>query len=67
VSAWKTLPCASFGPYIQLHATVSAVLVLAALTVAAAILLILELDGPFDGYVKISSGPLRFALANLGL
>jgi hypothetical protein len=46
---------------------VTVILVLAALSVVAAAFLILELDGPFEGYVKVSSGPLRFALANLGL
>jgi hypothetical protein len=67
VIAWLTVTFSSFGLYTQLNATVTAILVLAALSVAAAVFLILELDGPFDGYVKVSSGPLRFALANLGL
>ena len=42
------------------------ILVVAALSVAAAVFLILELDGPFDGLIKVSSGPLRFTLAQLG-
>jgi hypothetical protein len=33
--------------------------------VAAAGFLILELDGPLDGVIKISSEPLQYALANL--
>jgi hypothetical protein len=36
------------------------------LSVAAAVFLIFELDGPFEGIIRISSGPMRFALANLG-
>ena len=28
--------------------------------------LMLELDDPFNGLIKLSSGPLRFALSNLG-
>jgi len=28
--------------------------------------LIVELDGPFDGLIRVSGEPLRFALSNLG-
>jgi hypothetical protein len=38
----------------------------AAVSVAGAVFLIMELDGPFDGVIKISSGPLRYALSQLG-
>ena len=41
-------------------------LMLAALSVSAAIFLILELDSPFNGVIQISSGPMRNALAHLG-
>ena len=37
-----------------------------ALSVAGAVFLILEMDQPFDGSVKISSAPLRYTLAHLG-
>jgi hypothetical protein len=33
---------------------------------AAAIFLILEMSSPYDGLIKVSSGPLRYALAHLG-
>jgi Protein of unknown function (DUF4239) len=66
VIAWLTVTFASFGLYAPRNATVVAVLVIAAMSVAAAIFLILELDGPFEGLIKVSSAPLRFALANLG-
>ena len=66
VIAWLTVTFGSFGLYTQLNPSLVAILILAALSVAAAIFLILELDGPFDGFIKISSGPLRYALANLG-
>ena len=66
VIAWLTVTFGSFGLYAQPNASVIAILVLAALSVAAAIFLILELDGPFDGFIKVSSGPFRYALANLG-
>jgi hypothetical protein len=41
-------------------------LVVCALSVAGAIFLILELDQPFEGLIKISDAPLRAALAGLG-
>jgi len=57
---------ASFGVYAPRNATVVSVLFIAALSVAAAVFLLVELDGPFDGLIKVSGDPLRFALANLG-
>jgi hypothetical protein len=63
---WLTLTFASFGLYAQRNATVVAVFFMAALSVAAAVFLILELDGPLDGTITISSGSLRYALSQLG-
>ena len=63
---WLTVTFASFGLYAPRNLTVIAVLFVAAVSVAAAVFLILELDGPFDGLIRVSSGPLRYALANLG-
>ena len=57
---------ASFGVYAPRNATVVSLLFIAALSVAAAVFLLVELDGPFDGLIKVSRDPLRFALANLG-
>ena len=48
------------------NATVVVALLFCALSVAGAIFLILELDGPFDGLIQLSSDPLRRALAQLG-
>jgi len=63
---WLTLTFASFGLYAPRNATVIVVLFVAATAVAAAVFLVLELDGPFDGIIKVSSVPLRYALAHLG-
>jgi hypothetical protein len=63
---WLTVTFTSFGLYAPRNATVIAVFFVAALSVAAAVFLILELDGPFDGVIKVSSGPLRYALTRLG-
>jgi len=66
VICWLTLTFGSFGLYAPPNASVVAVLLLSGLSVAAAVFLILELDGPFDGWIKVSGAPLRFALAQLG-
>ena len=63
---WLTVTFASFGVYAPRNATVLSVLFVASLSVAAAVFLLVELDGPFDGLIKVSGDPLRFALANLG-
>ena len=66
VISWLTVTFVSFGLYAPANASVIAVLLVAAVSVAAAVFLILELDGPFDGVIKVSSGPLRFVLSQLG-
>ena len=63
---WLIATFVSFGLYAPRNATVLSVLLVAALSVAAAVFLIVELDGPFDGLIKVSGEPLRFALENLG-
>ena len=63
---WLSMTFASFGLSAPRNATVVTVLIISAISVAAAVFLILELDGPFEGLIRISSEPLRFALANLG-
>jgi hypothetical protein len=63
---WLSVTFASFGLYAPRNATVIAVLFMAAVSVALALFLIVELDGPFDGLIKVSSAPVRFALENLG-
>jgi hypothetical protein len=63
---WLTMTFASFGLYAPRNATVVGVLLIAAISVALAIFLIVELDGAFDGFIKISSSPIRFALDNFG-
>jgi len=63
---WLTIIFGSFGLLAPRNATVVAVLFLCALSVAGAIFLILEMDQPFEGLMKISSAPLRYALSQLG-
>jgi hypothetical protein len=42
------------------------VLVLSALSVGGAVLVILEMDRPFDGLIRVPDAPLRYALSHLG-
>jgi len=63
---WLAMTFTSFGLYAPRNATVVAALFVAALSVALALFLIVELDGAFDGYIRISPEPLRFVLENLG-
>ena len=63
---WLSLIFASFGLFAPPNATVVVALLLGALSVSGAIFLILELDLPFEGLVRISDEPLRKALAHLG-
>jgi hypothetical protein len=61
-----TVTFSSFGLYAPRNATVISVLFVAAVSVAAAVFLILELDGPFDGVIRVSSAPMQYALQHLG-
>ena len=62
---WLTITFASFGLFAPRHATVLAVLFVCALSVGSAVFLILEMDTPFDGVLRVSAEPLRYALAHL--
>ena len=46
--------------------TVDVVMLFCSLSVAGGILLILDMNEPFEGLVKVSSAPLENALKNLG-
>jgi hypothetical protein len=63
---WLAATFTSFGLFSPRNGTVLVVFFIAALSVAAAVFLILELNQPFDGLVKVSGDPLRYALENLG-
>jgi hypothetical protein len=63
---WLTLLFVSFGLFAPRNATATVSLLLAAISVAGALFLILELDHPFSGLIQISNAPLRTALSVLG-
>ena len=62
---WLTITFASFGLFAPRNATVLAVLFVCGLSVGSAVFLLLEMDAPFDGVLKVSAEPLRYALAHL--
>ena len=63
---WLCLIFASFGLFAPKNVTVIAAFFVCALSVSSAIFLILELDRSFEGVLRVSSDPLRAALAQLG-
>ncbi|HSV05678.1 MAG TPA: hypothetical protein VLI07_04155 [Candidatus Binatus sp.] len=63
---WLAIIFTSFGLFAPRNTTVIAALFVCSLSVAGAIFLVLELDQPFGGLIRISSVPARDALAHLG-
>jgi hypothetical protein len=63
---WLSLIIGSFGLFAPANGTVITSLGVCALSVSAAIFLILEMYSPFSGMIRLSSAPLQAALAHLG-
>jgi Protein of unknown function (DUF4239) len=63
VVAWFALIFLGFGLFSPRNGTVIATLLLCALAVSGAIFLILEMDTPLEGMIRISDGPTRNALS----
>jgi hypothetical protein len=63
--SWLLIIFASFGLFAPRNATVVVVLVLCALSVAGAVFLVLEMDRPLEGLIRVSPEPLRQAFAKL--
>jgi hypothetical protein len=61
--AWLTLISASFGYNAPRNAIVVITLILCTTSVAAAVFLIIEMDKPFTGAIKVSPEPIERALA----
>jgi hypothetical protein len=66
VVAWLVGTFLSFGLFAPRNVTVVATLAFAAFAVSSALFLVLELNAPMSGLVKISGEPLRQALDLLG-
>lgn len=63
---WLTVVFASFGMFAPRNLSVIAALFVCSLSVAGAIYMIVEMDEPYGGFIKISSKPVRAALDQLG-
>jgi len=66
VIAWLAIIFISLGLFAPPNLTVIVAMMMAALSVSGAIFLILELDNPFGGVIKIPSKPMHNALEHLG-
>ena len=62
---WLTITFASFGLFAPRHITVLAVLLVCALSVGSAVFLILELDGPFEGVIRVPPDPFVYVRDHL--
>ena len=62
---WLTAIFACFGLFAPRNATVTAVLLVCAFSVAGAMFLILEMESPFGGLVRISPEPIRYAYSRI--
>lgn len=62
---WLTITFASFGLFAPQNPTVVSVLLLCTLSVAGAVFLVLEMDEPFQGLIRVSGDPLKFAVGRL--
>jgi len=63
---WLAIIFTSFGLFAPRNMTVHVSLLVSALSVSGAIFLILEMYSPYEGVIRVSSAPLRAALARLG-
>ena len=63
---WLTILFASFGLFAPRNGTLLIVLLICAVSVSAAIFMVLEMDQPLNGVIKVSNAPLRKALEHLG-
>jgi hypothetical protein len=63
---WLTILFTGFGLFAPRHATVVVALLVCAISLSAAIFLILEMDRPFEGFITVSAEPMQSALADMG-
>jgi hypothetical protein len=64
--AWATALFVGFGLLARFTATVITALFIGALSIAAAVFLIVEMSKPYGGWIQISGASLRAVLAQMG-
>lgn len=62
---WLAVTFTIFGMLAPGNATVRAILLVCALSVSSAVFLVLEMDGPYDGLLRVPPDALRYALEHL--
>jgi hypothetical protein len=65
LTAWITVIFAGYGLHAPRNAAVIVAFLVCSLSIGAAIFLILDMDGPFDGIVMASGDAMKSALAHL--
>jgi hypothetical protein len=63
---WLTVLFTGFGLFAPRHGTVVVAMLVCAVSLSAAIFLILEMDRPFEGFITVSPEPMQSALAHMG-
>ena len=63
---WVSTLFLGFGLFARLNPTVYGSFFVGSVCVAAAIFLILELNSPFSGLMRLSDGPVRYAISRVG-
>jgi hypothetical protein len=66
LSFWLTILFGCYGLLAPRNLTVIVILIVCMVSVSGALFLVLEMDKPFDGIMRVSSAPLRAALTRLG-
>lgn len=66
LGVWQGVLFAGFGLLAPRNATTLAVLIVCMLSVSGALYVVLELDRPFEGVVRVSDVPMRAVLAHMG-
>jgi len=62
---WLTIIFTSFGLFAPRNALVLVALLVCALSVGSAVFVVMELDSPFGGIIRVSDGPWRYVLSHL--
>ena len=66
LGAWLSLIFATFGLFAPRNAVVAGALLACSMSASGAVFLILEMNSPFNGFISLSSAPMREALIYLG-
>ncbi|MCC6764020.1 MAG: hypothetical protein IT293_05085 [Deltaproteobacteria bacterium] len=64
---WLSVLFASFGLFAPRNGTVMIAMLVSSVSIAASVYLVLEMDKPFTGTIRIPSAPVREALVRMGV